>query len=69
MIGTTSSDSKADVLRELGVDRITDYNKESVGAVLKQVGVGSGGGSGSSPTSRLGWLVACSWVQGPKAWG
>lgn len=35
VIGTTSSDEKAEVLKSLGVDRVINYNKENIAEVLK----------------------------------
>ncbi|KAF1317022.1 alcohol dehydrogenase, partial [Globisporangium splendens] len=35
VIGTTSSDEKAEALKKLGVDRVINYTKEDVSAVLK----------------------------------
>ncbi|GLE03513.1 hypothetical protein PINS_up012415 [Pythium insidiosum] len=35
VIGTTSSDEKADVLKQLGCDRVINYNKENIADVLK----------------------------------
>jgi NADPH-dependent curcumin reductase CurA len=35
VIGTTSSDEKAEVLKALGCDRVINYNKESIADVLK----------------------------------
>ena len=35
VIGTTSSDTKADHLRALGVDRVVNYKKEDLHEVLK----------------------------------
>jgi prostaglandin reductase 3 len=35
VIGTTSSDEKAEVLKALGCDRVVNYNKEDIGTVLE----------------------------------
>jgi prostaglandin reductase 3 len=35
VIGTTSSDEKAEVLKALGCDRVINYNKEDISTVLK----------------------------------
>ncbi len=35
VIGTTSSDSKAEHLKSLGVDRVVNYNSEDLHSVLK----------------------------------